>query len=313
MNVTVIRLKDLLKYLVVTGVTLMVIAWTTSFFNHEKNDEKSVKLQSILQEMINKVENKSMNFILGLTIPVTNMQNEQEIKKDNGTKKILNMQLAILENTKFIKNEKMGNKQEEIQKDEEENIELAKTDVTTEAVQENNIEVSYTDEHGSLQIKNQSSYEVTEDLFTTDYEFTNTKEVLIFHTHTCESYTPSENYNYEMTGTYRTTDLNYSVARVGDELDKQLTEYGYNVTHDTTYHDYPAYNGSYDRSQETVKNILTQNPEIQTVIDLHRDAVGASNEYAPSVLIDGESCAQLMIVLRYRRRRTIPPKLETKL
>ena len=31
MNVTVIRLKDLLKYLVVTGVTLMVIAWTKLF------------------------------------------------------------------------------------------------------------------------------------------------------------------------------------------------------------------------------------------------------------------------------------------
>ena len=68
----------------------------------------------------------------------------------------------------------------------------------------------------------------------------NNKNIRIFHTHTCESYTATEKFNYTQTGTYRTTDLNYNVARVGTELTNQLLSYNYNVIHDTTYHDYPA-------------------------------------------------------------------------
>ena len=79
-------------------------------------------------------------------------------------------------------------------------------------------------------------------------DITNKHDILIYHTHTCESYTPSPGYEYEMTGNYRTTDLNYSVARVGEELTKYLKNKGFNVEHNTTYHDYPAYSGSYSRA-----------------------------------------------------------------
>lgn len=125
----------------------------------------------------------------------------------------------------------------------------------------------------------------------------NKKDVIIFHTHTCESYTPTEKFNYEMTGSYRTTDLNYNVARVGLELKNQLTSYGFNVVHDQTYHDYPAYSGSYGRSLETVKNVLTNYSDTQMIIDLHRDAVGSKPEYAPCVKIGDETAAQLMFVI----------------
>ena len=47
------------------------------------------------------------------------------------------------------------------------------------------------------------------------------KNVVIFHTHSCESYTPSEKFQYNTTGTYRTTDLNYTVTRVGTELETE--------------------------------------------------------------------------------------------
>ena len=57
----------------------------------------------------------------------------------------------------------------------------------------------------------------------------NKNNILIFHTHTCESYTQSDTYKYEPTGNYRTTDLNYSVARVGDELFNYLENYGFTV------------------------------------------------------------------------------------
>ena len=63
-----------------------------------------------------------------------------------------------------------------------------------------------------------------------------------------------------------------------------------------TYHDYPAYSGSYTRSLATIKSIV---PEEYSglVIDLHRDALGSNSGYAPRVQIGEEIAAQLMFVI----------------
>lgn len=103
-------------------------------------------------------------------------------------------------------------------------------------------------------------------------------------------------YEYEATGNYRTTNLNYSVARVGTELTNYLKEKGFNVTHNTTYHDYPAYSGSYARSLNTLEGLL-EGKNTQLVFDLHRDAVGSSNEYAPTIKINDNYVAQIMFVI----------------
>ncbi len=103
-------------------------------------------------------------------------------------------------------------------------------------------------------------------------------------------------YEYVSSGNYRTTDLDKNVVRVGTELTNYLTKKGFNVTHNTTYHDYPAYSGSYTRSLETIQNILA-NEDTQIVIDLHRDAVGSSNEYAPTVKLNDKYAAQMMFVI----------------
>ena len=100
-----------------------------------------------------------------------------------------------------------------------------------------------------------------------------------------------------MTGNYRTTDNNYNVVRLGEELSKFLTNKGFEVIHDTSYHDYPSYSGSYERSLETIQEILNENQDIQIVIDLHRDAVGDGASYGPTVKIDGQSVAQIMLVV----------------
>lgn len=107
-------------------------------------------------------------------------------------------------------------------------------------------------------------------------------------------------YEYEATGNYRTTDLNYSVARVGTELTNYLREKGFNVTHNTTYHDYPAYSGSYARSLNTLEGLL-EGKNTQLVFDLHRDAVGSSNEYAPTIKINDNYVAQIMFVIGTNR------------
>ena len=63
--------------------------------------------------------------------------------------------------------------------------------VTVESVSENNITPKVTTSCGSVQINNQSDYELTEDMLVPDVEITNKKDILIYHTHTCESYTSS--------------------------------------------------------------------------------------------------------------------------
>ena len=96
---------------------------------------------------------------------------------------------AILENTDLI-----INKNDLTTDDTEELInKVAKLpeNATTEAVQENNITPKVTSSYGSVQINNQSDYEITEDMLVPNVEITNKKDILIYHTHTCESYTPS--------------------------------------------------------------------------------------------------------------------------
>ena len=103
-------------------------------------------------------------------------------------------------------------------------------------------------------------------------------------------------YEYKASGNYRTIDLNFSVARIGTELTNELKKKGFNVIHNKTYHDYPAYSGSYSRSLETIKNIL-QGTNIEFVLDIHRDAVGSSSKYAPSIKIGDKKVAQMMFVI----------------
>ena len=113
-------------------------------------------------------------------------------------------------------------------------------------------------------------------------------QVLIYHTHTTEAFQ----------GVTRSTDKSLSVCAVGDEIAKQLSDAGIGVVHDTTYHDYPAYNGSYDRSCTTVTNDLKKYPSIQVTLDIHRDAMSRDDgtRLKPTAIVDGKKAAQIMIV-----------------
>ncbi len=124
-------------------------------------------------------------------------------------------------------------------------------------------------------------------------------KVLIYHTHATEAYTPDEVNLYLATGDYRTTDNRYNVVRVGEEMATIFASMGIDVIHDTTHHDYPQYNGAYDRSLTTVEDYLRAYPSIQVVLDVHRDAlVGEDGTvYKPVAEVDGDMVAQVMLVL----------------
>ncbi len=168
-------------------------------------------------------------------------------------------------------------------------------DWTVTEVDNSGVNPRYTDEYNGVLINNSTKYTLTQEMLTPDVEV-NKSKVAIYHTHTCESYTPTEQYQYTASGNFRTTDLNFSVSRVGDVLESCLNSYGCTVIHDKTYHDYPAYNGSYSRSLVTAQNILSANPDTDIVIDLHRDAI-ADETYAPKVKIGDEYVSQLMFVM----------------
>ena len=99
-------------------------------------------------------------------------------------------------------------------------------------------------------------------------------QVLIFHTHaTGESYEPYDSENYDMRNTWRSTDNTNNMIVVGDALEQALKDAGIGVIHDRTQHDYPSYNGAYERSAETIKSYLEKYPTIKVALDVHRDAI----------------------------------------
>ena len=129
-------------------------------------------------------------------------------------------------------------------------------------------------------------------------EQTNEPQVLIFHTHATESYEALDTDLYDMRNAWRTTDNTQNMVAVGDALEKALTDAGIGVIHDTTQHDYPSYNGAYERSAETVKKWLEEYPSIKIALDVHRDAIQREEDLIvkPVVEVNGKKAAQLMII-----------------
>lgn len=169
-------------------------------------------------------------------------------------------------------------------------------EVKTSVVPEKNKVDKYTTEIHGVKIRNESKYVLNANNVNLNYKIKNKENVIIYHTHTCESYTATEKYNYIQTGNYRSTDLNFTVSKVGDMLTNYLKEMTYNVSHLKKYHDYPAYNGSYDRARETIEKEM-ENFDSDIVLDIHRDAMGDNSSYGPTILIGDEKVAQLMIVI----------------
>ncbi len=123
-------------------------------------------------------------------------------------------------------------------------------------------------------------------------------QVLIVHTHTTESFEPYQRSYFDSSFPYRSVDPEHNMTRVGEALAQRLAEQGISVLHDGTAHDYPAYTGAYDRSEETIRAALEEYPSIKVVIDLHRDAVISEDgsRTAPVAEINGRSAAQFMII-----------------
>ncbi len=120
--------------------------------------------------------------------------------------------------------------------------------------------------------------------------------VLIYSTHTSESYTNSENYKFDYSSTYRTRDAKYNMLSVGNVLQLALKQDNFNVIFETTPHDYGSYEIAYTNSRKTVQNAISNNQRIGLSIDVHRDALGDLTQ-GVTTEINGQKVARLMFVM----------------
>ena len=305
-NVTVINVKGSLKKVVILIITLSTVFILTKLAKKMKTSEifkiniseKLIGCLDIEIPSISSIYEKSNTVIKSVEEENPNVLIENilgvglaKIKKIEQTQIIEEDQTENLATENIEQNTEIEN---ETQENTETNTQVILENVETQIVTQNPISESFNSEINGVKIKNETSFDIS-NIMETALEI-NKNNILIFHTHTCESYTPSEKYQYQQTGNFRTTDLNYTVARVGDELSNYLLGFGFNVYHDKTYHDYPAYSGSYNRSLTTVQNALKTNPS-DIIIDLHRDAIGSISNYDPSVKIGEDVAAQVMFVI----------------
>lgn len=359
-NMAVISLKDIIKYLVKITIIIAIVVGLTRYFlsikNNVENPNNSGEVSKATSESSgkesgsevtaeksngeattgednngsNKTEeanesnknnlNSWQNFLscLDISIPamaqVNSKENNSAPKENKTIEDILSVNLGVIDNLKSSSDSKQmaeknvnnengtdneGNNEVDENKDNDsnflENIEHAETGLKTEVL-DSNVSPRYSQEYYGVKIRNETDYKLTNEVLDPTSLEINTNNIIIYQTHSCESYTASEKYQYKQTGNFRTTDKNFSVIRVGRELTNQLKSYGYNVIHDENYHDYPSYTGSYTSSLNTVTKLLEENKDTDIVIDVHRDAVG-DNTYAPTVKIGDEYAAQIMFVV----------------
>ena len=294
--IKVFKVKDLIGYLVKIIIVLVAVALVIKVFEIGKKDGENETATD---------SSSTWLFCIDDMLPLIGINKEvEETKETSGIKFAFSSELEVMEsienneiveeNTANVEEQNNNNVSEKNPQNETSNGEINR-ELTVTEVDNSGVNPRYTDEYNGVFINNGTNYQLTQEMLTPDVEV-NKNKVVIYHTHTCESYTPTEQYQYTASGNFRTIDLNYSVSRVGDELEKWLSTYGCTVIHDRTYHDYPAYNGSYSRSLVTAQNVLSTNQDADIVIDLHRDAI-ADETYGPRVKIGDEYVSQLMFVI----------------
>lgn len=190
-----------------------------------------------------------------------------------------------------------------IEKDEE-NEDKNHTTTNNNKAKSNQFVNLYVGEDNIPVAKTTSSSNITLDssIYNSKLRVTNNKpQILIYHSHSCETYSDSPK------GNYHSEDKDHSVMSVGCLLTNQLSDLGWGVIHSTTFHDSPTYNNSYSRSAETIKSVMNQYNDVDITIDLHRDGLNIPNEAVKNNIhdkytttINGEKVAKFFFVVGAR-------------
>ncbi|MGQ9779057.1 MAG: stage II sporulation protein P [Bacillota bacterium] len=111
--------------------------------------------------------------------------------------------------------------------------------------------------------------------------------VILFHTHTSESYLPISGRDHFTNGVG-------DIVRVGDYLAWNLEAEGFRVVHDRTIHDQVPFREAYRRSLVTMEKLLAAYPDPVALLDIHRDATPG---VVSTVELGGERVARLVLVV----------------
>lgn len=158
-----------------------------------------------------------------------------------------------------------------------------------------------TDSYGLVKVKNVNKTDISiEKILNERIDLSVSADkpsVLIFHTHTTETYQILDRGFYETNFATRTKDSSKNMVRVGEEICKEIEKAGYKVIHDKEIHDL-SYNGAYAHSRKKIEEYMKKYPSIQIVLDIHRDAIQQSDgsKIKPTAVIQDKKAAQIMII-----------------
>lgn len=114
-------------------------------------------------------------------------------------------------------------------------------------------------------------------------------KVLIFHSHATENYKPNDSHR-------RGGDPG-DIIQVGTEFVAALEKHGIRSIHDTTVHDKPRYSEAFINSAKLVENVLVQQPQVQMVLDLHRDGLQDKPDGYTTTRVGDVDVAKILFVV----------------
>lgn len=136
--------------------------------------------------------------------------------------------------------------------------------------------------------------EAKSDIKTEEDSYNNNGRILIYHTHTNEAYlTSEEERNVKLAS--RSSDAAFTVQAVGSAMQDSFAKLGIDSDHDTSNNEAQGYSKAYTMSHISVADMIEANGEYAVYLDVHRDAYASGT--APTVTINGESVARVMLVI----------------
>ena len=176
-NLAVVNLKDIVKYTLKICVVLSILWIMYQFFSSNMLNNTTIvasfdkaTLIECIDEMIPGIRQLNNKEIYTLE--------ETNVEKVNPLKLMLGMQIEMLDNLQ-IKEQQEITPNTANEQTTENVVEQAQTGLQTQVL-ENNVPNKYTNEYNGVKIKNETEYELTEEMLKPDIEV-NSKNIMIFH------------------------------------------------------------------------------------------------------------------------------------
>ena len=110
----------------------------------------------------------------------------------------------------------------------------------------------------------------------------------VYHTHTSESFIPDSGVTHAPGG------QRGDIVDIGAAMVKQFAKHGVAAIQSRDIHDYPSFMKAYNKSENTVQQMVKENPSLQALFDIHRNA-GKREE--STAVINGVPVARILMIV----------------